>query len=54
MCRLLRINRSSFYKYKDPEDKKDKHTEFVCKLFRDNFKAYGTRRLKQEAQRQGI
>lgn len=54
MCRILQINRSGFYKYKEPEDKKDEHTQLVCKLFRDNLKAYGTRRIKQEAQRQGV
>ena len=54
MCKILQISRSGFYKYKEPQENKDEHTELVSKIFRDNQKAYGTRRIKKECQRQGV
>ena len=54
MCKILQISRSGFYKYKEPQENKDEHTELVSKIFRDDQKAYGTRRIKKECQRQGV
>ena len=54
MCRILKISRSGYYKYQEPETKKDEYTELVCKIFKENQRAYGTRRIKKECQRQGV
>lgn len=54
MCKILKISRSGFYKYKEPMENKDEHTGLVSKVFYENQKAYGTRRIKQECQRQGV
>lgn len=54
MCRILNISRSGYYNYKDPVERKDEYTELVTKIFYENQKAYGTRRIKKECKRQGI
>lgn len=54
MCRILKISRSCYYKYQEPETKKDEYTGLICKIFKENQRAYGTRRIKKECQRQGV
>ena len=36
MCRILNISRSGYYKYQEPETKKDEYAELVCKIFKEN------------------
>lgn len=54
MCELLKVSRANVYKYKDADMKLDPETDRVCRLFRDNRKGYGTRRLKASCQREGV
>lgn len=54
MCKILEISRSGYYKYKELKNNKDEHTILVCKVFKENQRAYGTRRIKQECKRQGV
>ena len=46
MCKLLNISRSNYYTYQEKQKTKDPMTDAVCRIFRDNKKAYGTRRIK--------
>lgn len=54
MCTILEISTSGYYNYKEPEIVKDEHTELVTKVFYENYKAYGTRRIKKECARLGV
>lgn len=54
MCETLEISRSGYYNYKEPKEQEDEHTNLVCKIFNENQKAYGTRRIKQECLRQSV
>lgn len=48
MCKILNISRSTYYSYKDPDNKEDALTETVVKIFGENQHVYGTRKLKVE------
>lgn len=54
MCKTLCISKAGYYKYREVKKEKDEHTEIVSKIFNDNHKCYGTRRIKKELSRQGI
>lgn len=54
MCNILEISTSGYYNYKEPEQTKDEHTKLVSKIFNENYKAYGTRRIKKECKRMGV
>ena len=54
MCDILEINRSGYYKYKEPDASKDEYTELTVKIFNENQKACGTCRIKQECRSQGV
>lgn len=54
MCKILEISTSGYYNYKEPEQAKDEHTKLVSKIFNENYKAYGTRRIKKECKRMGV
>ncbi|MBP2652322.1 MAG: family transposase [Firmicutes bacterium] len=48
MCKILKISRSTYYSYEEPEKKKDKINDIVVKIFNQNQHVYGTRKLKAE------
>ena len=54
MCSILEISTSGYYSYKEPEVAKVEHTELVTRIFNENYKAYGTRRIKKECKRLGV
>lgn len=53
MCKILKISRSHYYKYKEKLKNKDPMTDKVVNIFRDNKKTYGTRRIKAKLKEQG-
>jgi transposase InsO family protein len=53
MCKILKISRSTYYSYKEPEEKKDVLTETVVRIFGENQHVYGTRKLKVELSKLG-
>lgn len=54
MCKILGISRSGYYNYKETITSEDEHTETVKKIFNENYKSYGTRRIKKKLEEQGI
>lgn len=55
MCDVLNIPRSTYYyESKIKELQSDKFTEDVIKSFKDNRKAYGTRRIKKDLANKGL
>ena len=54
MCKLLNVSRANIYRYHEKERKSDPETERIKRIFRDNRRAYGTRRLKVACGREGI
>ena len=56
MCKILKVSRSNYYSYNDKvktEQSKDPMTDIIKRVFRDNKKAYGTRRLKKALNKEG-
>lgn len=53
MCKMLDISTSGYYKYKISEPEVDPETQCVVRIFNDNQKAYGTRRIRKECRREG-
>ncbi|CAM3739517.1 Integrase catalytic domain-containing protein [Erysipelothrix urinaevulpis] len=56
MCKILEISRSGYYKYRDKDfsRKKDIHTDLVIKIFHESNRIYGTRKIKNACEDQGI
>ena len=54
MCKVLGISKSGFYKYKEKSIAEDLETKRVVRIFKDNQRAYGTRRIQKECEREGI
>ncbi len=54
MCQLLKVSRANIYKYQPKEKTPDVHVEQVKRIFNDHQKAYGTRRIKAQLQREGV
>ena len=48
MCKVLKISRSTYYSYAEPEITKDGLNDLVVKIFNENQHVYGTRKLKVE------
>ena len=48
MCLFLGIARSLYYSFKEKQILEDGLTKLICAIFRDNYKAYGTRRIQIE------
>ena len=53
MCKILNISRSHYYNYKEKIENKNPLTNEVIKIFRDNKKTYGTRRIKAKLKEKG-
>jgi len=54
MCAVLNIPRSTYYyESKALETKPDEYTDDVTKVFKENRRAYGTRRIKKALAKQG-
>ena len=56
MCKILKVSRSNYYSYNDKvqtEQSKDPMTDIIKRIFRDNKKAYGTRRIKKALNKEG-
>ena len=53
MCKLLGISRSSYYAYQEPQPSSDPMESFVVKIFHENHRVYGTRKLKVELAKLG-
>lgn len=53
MCKLLGISRSSYYAYQEPQPSGDPVEPFVVKIFHENHRVYGTRKLKVELSKLG-
>lgn len=53
MCRLLGISRSSYYADQEPQPSGDPVEPFVVRIFHENHKVYGTRKLKIELAKPG-
>jgi transposase InsO family protein len=57
MCTVLKISRSSYYfelNKVESEPNKDPHIDDVIRVFHANRKCYGTRRIKEELDKEGI
>ncbi|MDF9835579.1 putative transposase [Breznakia sp. PF5-3] len=54
MCKALNISRSGYYKYQDKVAKVDNYNDIVVRIFNDNQKVYGTRKIKHSLAKQGI
>ena len=53
MCKLLKISRSNYYTYHQRKIVEDPLTQDIVRIFHDNKKVYGTRRIKAVLQNQG-
>lgn len=57
MCKILKVSRSNYYSYNDRDQTKqtkDPMTDYIKRIFRDNKKAYGTRRIKKSLKKEGF
>ena len=54
MCKMLEISTSGYYKYKTKQPEIDPEIQRVVRIFNDNQKAYGTRRIQKECRREGV
>lgn len=54
MCKCLNISRSSYYSYKDNQVKENELNDMVAKIFYENQRVYGTRKIKAVLLREGI
>ena len=54
MCKFLNISRYGYYSYKETESSIDEHNDDVVKIFNENPKIYGTRKIKVELNKLGI
>ncbi len=54
MCKILKISKSAYYKYKVPQNGTDVLTDLVVDLFSSNQAVYGTRKIKVELNKLGI
>lgn len=54
MCKFLGVSRANFYRYQAKEEIPDAENDRICRIFRDNRQAYGTRRLKVACEREGV
>ena len=48
MCRVLKVNRSTYYYESKPQPIDDSVEVAIVKIFNDNRRVYGTRKIKQE------
>lgn len=51
---MLEISTSGYYKYKTKQPEIDPEIQRVVRIFNDNQKAYGTRRIRKECRREGV
>lgn len=54
MCQALGISTSGYYKFKECIVDFDPETQRIVRIFKDNHKAYGTRRIQKECFREGF
>jgi putative transposase len=54
MCKYLKIARTAYYTYQEKVSQRDEYNDLVVRLFNDNQKVYGTRKLKIACQKVGI
>lgn len=54
MCKVLKVSRAGYYKEAKSREHVDPETDLVLKLFNENRKSYGTRRLKLSCARLGV
>lgn len=54
MCRVLQVNRSTYYYEANPRPTHDSAEEAVIKIFHGNKRVYGTRKIKIELKKQGM
>lgn len=54
MCKFLHISRSGYYKYQDDEAKVDPYNENVVRVFNENQKVYGTRKIKHVLAKENV
>ncbi len=54
MCKCLNISRSGYYGYQETESSIDEHNDDVVKIFNENQRVYGTRKIKVELNKLGI
>ena len=48
MCRVLEVNRSTYYYESKPQPIDNSVESAIVKIFNDNRRVYGTRKIKQE------
>ena len=54
MCKILKVSKSAYYKYKAPQNEKDVLTDLIIEIFSNNQAVYGTRKIKVELKKLGI
>lgn len=54
MCKVLKISRAGYYKESKRRQQADPESKIILKIFNENRKCYGTRRLKKECDKLGI
>lgn len=54
MCRVLNVNRSTYYYESKPQPIDDSVEEAIVKIFESNRRVYGTRKIKVELEKMGM
>ncbi len=54
MCQLLKVSRANIYKYTPKAILIDPETQRVKRIFNENQRVYGTRRIKAQCAREGL